>query len=342
MQKKLIVLAIAALASTSAFADVNVYGVADAALTNQTATGKKANLTMTSGGLSTSRLGVNASEDLGNGMKAIAVVEYKLDIENNAAPGVSSAGALAARKQMLALAGSFGTVATGYLQTTGYDFSGLFDPAAGSAVSSADFVHVSSLIQMSARAPHALAYISPDMGGLTFAYNHAFDVANTGAVAEGATTGNKTTADLFSVTYKAGPLAVGAVYAGTANEDTGYAKNTDMAVGASYDLTVVKLLASYQTNKVDSTTSKGTDNAVAIHAVAPVTATGTVVASYGKSTINSVAQSATVGNKSSFTVAYLESLSKTTTAYAAYEKGTVDATSSIDSSTLAFGLRKSF
>ncbi len=43
--------------------------------------------------------------------------------------------ALRARQQMLAVAGDFGTVATGYLQTTGYDWPVKFDPTAGSLVS---------------------------------------------------------------------------------------------------------------------------------------------------------------------------------------------------------------
>ncbi len=343
MQKKLIVLAIAAMASTSAFADVTVYGVADAAVTNSTATGKKDSLTVTSGGLSTSRLGVNASEDLGNGLKAIVNIEYKLDIANNAAPGVAAGTpADAARQQLLGLTGDFGTVAAGYLQTAGYDFTGLFDPTAGSAVTSQDAVHVSTLIQQSARAPHALAYISPSFSGLSFAVNHVFDVANIGAVASADTTtaGNKTTANVLSVTYKAGPLVVAGIYAGTANDGANYNKVSDMSVGASYDLTVVKLFGSWQNTKTDN--ALGTDSAMTFHAVAPVTATGAAVVSYGKNSINSAAKSATVGDASSFTVAYLESLSKTATAYAAYEKKTVDATSSIDSSVLAVGLRKKF
>jgi predicted porin len=282
-------------------------------------------------------LGVKAVEDLEGGLKAVGVLEYALDIAISTSIG-------AARQQYVALAGGFGTVAAGYLQTAGYDFTGLFDPTAGSAVTSANFVHVSNFIYQSARAAHAAAYISPNISGLTIAVNHAFDFGNVGAVASTDTTtaGNKTTANELSATYQAGPLTVAAIYVGTANDGNNYAKITEMALGASYDLTVVKLFGSYQNTKTDSTTSLGTDSAMAFNAVAPVTATGAAVLSYGKSTINSAAHSATIGNKSSFTVAWLESLSKTTTAYAAYQKGTVDATSSIDSSVLAVGLRKKF
>jgi predicted porin len=339
MQKKLIVLAIAAMASTSAFADVTVYGIADAALVNTTKTGYKNDLNVTSGGLSTSRLGVKAVEDLEGGLKAIAVLEYKLDLVNNASIGASTAGAAAARQQMVALAGGFGTVAAGYLQTTGYDFAVKFDPTAGSAVDTANAVNKSTLIQTSGRAAHAAAYISPNMGGVTFAINRSFDVGNTGAVVENVTTtaGNKTTANLFSVTYDAGPLSVGGVYAATGNDGDNFLKTTDIAFGASYDLTSVKLFGSYTKTTTDG--ALGSDTALAFHAVAPVTTSGTVVFTYGK---NDVASTAASDNTSGFTVAYLEALSKTTTAYGAFQKLSKDGTTTVDTNVLAFGLRKKF
>lgn len=332
MQKKIIALAIAAAFSAPAFADVTVYGIVDAAIANTSKTNMKGDLTVISGGLSTSRLGVKAVEDLDNGMKAIAVVEYKLDVAN-------AAGIGAARQQMVALAGDFGTVAAGYLQTTGYDFSTKFDPTAGSAVDTAAAVNPSTLINTGARAPHAAAYISPNMSGFTVAFNHAFDVANVGAVANGTNTviGNKTTANLFSVTYEAGPLAVGGVYAATANDGVGYNKVTDMSVGASYDLAVVKLYGTYVSTKTNA--AIGTDKALAFHAVAPV-GPGAVVFTYGKNTINSTAAA---DNTSGFTVAYLQSLSKTTTAYGAVEKLSTQAVAgNIDTTVLAVGLRKKF
>jgi predicted porin len=339
MQKKLIVLAIAAMASTSAFADVNVYGIVDAAIANTTKTGKKTDLTVISGGLSTSRLGVKAVEDLDGGLKVIGVLEYRLDIANNTTVGMTSAGAQSARQQMVALAGGFGTVAAGYLQTTGYDFAVKFDPTAGSAVDTAAAVNVSTLIQTSGRAAHAAAYISPNLGGVTIAVNRSFDVGNTGAVADTATTValNKTTANLISVTYDAGPLSVGGVYAATGNDGDNYAKVADMAFGASYDLTVAKLFLSYTKTTTDG--ALGSDTALAFHAVAPVTASGTVVFTYGK---NDIASTAASDNTSGFTVAYLEGLSKTTTAYGAFQKLSKDGTTTTDTNVLAFGLRKKF
>lgn len=338
MQKKIIALAVAAAFSAPAFAETTVYGVADLAVANISATGTKSEMTVISGGLSTSRFGIKHTEGLDNGMTAVAVLEYGLDLANNTTIGVKSTGAQYARQQMLALAGDFGTVAAGYLQTTGYDFYGKFDPTAGSAVDTAAAVNPSTLISSSARAAHAAAYISPNMNGMTFAYNHSFDVANVGQVATGTTTvaGNKTSANLFSLTYAAGPLSVGGVYASTANDGTGFAKTTDMGLGASFALDQVTLFGTYTSTKTDG--GLGTDSAVAFHAVAPLAGVGTVVATYGKNTINSTAAA---DNTSGFTVALLKTLSKTTTGYAALQslsKGTP----ATDTTVVAVGLRKKF
>ncbi|MBU0621707.1 MAG: porin [Gammaproteobacteria bacterium] len=332
MQKKLIALAVTAAFSTSAFAEATVYGIVDAAVASISATGMKSDIRSLSGGLSGSRIGVVAAEDLDNGMKAIAKIEYKLDSQ-------LSDGVLAARQEMLALAGGFGTVAAGYLQTTGYDWQGMFDPASGSQVSPLTRVNSGFLIgsgAAAARAQNALAYISPDLGGVTVAVNYTTDFANTGMVASGTTSGNKTTATLLSATYKAGPLAVGGVYAGTANDDTGYAKTTDMAVGASYDLGAAKLMGTYQTNKTD-TTGATTQKAMSFSVVAPV-GPGAVVGSYAKNSM-----SGTGNDDNSMTVAYLQGLSKTTTAYGAVHKiNTKTANVAADTTIVVVGLKKTF
>jgi predicted porin len=267
--------------------------------------------------LSSSRLGVKAVEDLDNGMKAVAVIEYALDTQ-------TSAGVGAARQQMLAVAGNFGTVATGYLQTTGYDWASKFDPTAGSAVSPLQHVASGFVIgsaSLAARAPRAVAYISPNFSGLTVAANYTTDFA--GALGNltlpsGATTGLKTTAYLLSATYDMGPLSVGGVYAATANDSTGATTNKEFAIGGSYDLGMAKLFGTYQSDKA-STAGASAQTAISFGAVAPV-GPGAVAFSYAK---NSMQAANTNGN--GFTAAYLQGLSKTTTAYVAFNKMSSDA-----------------
>ncbi|MBI4809724.1 MAG: porin [Nitrosomonadales bacterium] len=324
MQKKIIALAIAAAFSAPAMADVTMYGIVDAAVVNVSASGQKSDLLAYSGGLSGSRIGAKGAEDLDNGMKAVVVLEYALDTQSSDAIGV---GAIPARQEMLALAGGFGTVATGFLQTTGYDFAVKFDPTSGSAVSPLQNVTKGRFLigtaAVAARAPRALAYISPDMGGVTVAVNYSTALGGLGnlTLGSGATTGLKTTAMLLSATYTGvDKLVVGAVYADTANSSTGAGGNgtTDLALGASYDLGVAKLMGTYQTSKVDNGT--GTDKAISMTAVAPV-GPGAVVFTYAK---NTIASTAAADSANGMTLAWLQGLSKTTTLYAAYSKMSQD------------------
>lgn len=336
MQKKIIALAVAAACSAPAFAaDVTVYGIADAALVNRSVTGMKSQLNVLSGGLSTSRLGFKATEGLDNGWTAIALLEYKLDVADAATTVGSN------RQKMLAVAADFGTVAAGFLQTTGYDFSGKYQPFAGSAVDPYSAANPSALINTGSRAPRAIAYISPKFNNLTFAFNHSFDVAGTAAmVPSGSTTANLTSANLFSVNFEQGPLAVGGVYASTANDNTGFAALTEYGLGATYDLGAAKVMGTY----LSSTPSGGSASTqINFSAVAPV-GPGTLVAGFAK---NSLANAAT-GNTTAFTVAFLKGMSKTVTAYGAFEKinkaaGTgAGAVASSDTTVLAVGIRKKF
>jgi predicted porin len=363
MQKKIIALAIAAAFSAPAFADATLYGVVDAAVANVSATGQRSDTIAVSGGLASSRIGVVAAEDLDNGMKAIAKVEYSLDTQT--ADGIGGA-----RQEMLAVAGGFGTFATGYLQTTGYDWAVKFDPTAGSLVSPLQsmtrggaFLVGSATI--AARAQRALAYISPDLSGVTVAVNYSTDAGlgatfdtvsgallGAGAMYGGATgagnlgqlansAGTKIPAYLISATYTGMPnLAVGVVVAG-ASMNAAQATISDRALGASYDLGMVKLFGTYQTTKLEVTGAGdlGSSKAMSFSAVAPV-GPGAVAFSYAKNTL----ANNTWGQNSSakgYTVAWLQGLSKTTTLYAFLEKvsqGSATRAHSVGSNMLGGGL----
>ncbi len=348
MQKKLIALAVAAAFSAPAFADVTMYGNVDAGVIHSSADGLKSDFQAVSGGLSPSRLGVKGAEDLGNGMKAVVVLEYGLDNATNSAIGSVGAGTAnsVARQQMLALAGDWGTVATGLLQTTGYDWAMKFDPTAESAVSPLQTVTKGFVIgsnTVGARAQRALAYISPDMGGVTVAVNYSTSLTGIGDLGTLSTAAiqDKSTAALVSATYNGGPLSVGVVYAGatlgntylqtvTPATYTSTLSTTDIALGASYDFTVVKLFGTYQTSKTgtNNIVTVGSDNkAYSLGVVAPV-GPGAIAFSYAKNSIGTngtLAGLTHVGtgtdqNANGYTVAWLQGLSKTTTFYAAVNK----------------------
>ena len=352
MQKKIIALAIAAAFSAPAFADVTVYGIVDAAVAHLSADGQKSDTQAVSGGLSSSRIGVKSAEDLGNGLKAVVNLEYSLDTE-------TSAGIATARQQMVGLASDFGTFATGYLQTTAWDFQNSYDPTSGSTVSPLGNVtkgggFLIGSVAAANRAQRALAYISPNMGGVTVAVNYSTALAGLGNLtkASTATTGLKTTATLLSVNYAGGPVAVGGVFAKTTPDDAGVSGVKEYALGGSFDFGVAKLFATYQSQ---SPAVGSSNKAESIGVLVPA-GPGAVVASYAK---NKMATTTTAISAKGATVGYLYNLSATTTAYAAYSKmsqdagtnaysvdnnvlGTATMTAGGSSSMLAVGLRKKF
>ena len=345
MQKKIITRAVIAAAfSAPAFADSTVYGVLDAAVVSASADGQKSQLLTVSGGLSASRLGVKASEELDGGLKAIAVLEYGL-ADTQTKDGLTTA---TARQQLLGLAGSFGTVATGYLQTTGYDWGSKFDVTAGSSISPLQNItyagsagagngNTNFLIgskAVASRAQRALAYISPDFGGFSFAVNYSTAMSGLGnlTVASSATDTNVTAA-LASANYDNGPLSVGLVYAGTSNPAS-TSNVTEYALGASYDFGIATLKGTFQSSKNGQTGTLGSaDSAYSLGAVIPA-GPGAVALSYAASNIASLSNS----NASGYTVGYLQGLSKTTTAYVAYSgmsQGTATRAYSVDNSALS-------
>jgi predicted porin len=192
-----------------------------------------------------------------------------------------------------------------------------------------------------ARAQRALAYISPDLGGVTVAVNYSTALAGLGnlTVPTATTVDSKSTAYLMSATYNGGPLTVGAVYVGaTAGTsylaalatETSTLSATEYALGASYDLSVVKLFATYQATKTgtNNVVTKGTDNkAYSFSLVAPV-GPGAIAFSYAKNKVDATGTVATLSHvgtgtdqaANGMTLAWLQGLSKTTTFYAAYSK----------------------
>jgi len=344
MQKKIIALAVAALASSAAFAqsNVTVYGVVDAGVARMSATGLKSQTAVESGMLGGSRIGFKGVEDLGNGLKAVFVLEYALAVDDNTGVGTTDqAGTFAgsnwsstvARQQFVGLTGNFGTAVVGRLQTAGYDWACAYNPLAGSALDTVGKLKAATLLSCGSagRANNALAYISPSFGGVTIAVNHA-KVTESRALNNtpsdplalppvvGTPTQSDSNAYLVSATYANGPIGAGLVYS-KINADATTLNNTnvvEIGLGGSYDFKVVKVFATYQTQKQSQlgANSEGSDRKYSLAVAAPVGAAGTVVGSYARNKLknNIVADD----SSSAWNVSYLHALSKRTTAYAGY------------------------
>ena len=98
--KKALFLAVGAALASPAFAQssVQLYGIVDLAYRHTTNEGTadsgshKGSLTrMIGGGMSQSRLGINVTEDMGNGVKALANLEQRINAQDGSVAGPSAA-----------------------------------------------------------------------------------------------------------------------------------------------------------------------------------------------------------------------------------------------------------
>jgi len=331
MKKSLIALAVVGAFSAPAFADPTFYGVLDGAVAALSNSGQQSQTLAVSGGLAESRLGLKGSEDVGDGMKVIYNLEYGLDLQTNSTIGTAAVGGHTARQQLLGLTGGFGTVATGYLQTTAYDFAVKFDPTANSLVSPVQNLtsglNSQFLIGANAgasRAQRAVAYISPNMEGFTVAVNYATALAGIGNLTQpsgGPAVNNSAT--LVGAYYDQGPLSIGGVYTSVSSPAAAtafgsIADEREYALGASYDFGMAKLLGSYQATHNDGAGNIGnTDKLWSLSGVIPA-GPGAAVLSYANAKIDQDTNGGHDGN--SYTAAYLYGFSKTTTLYGAYSR----------------------
>jgi predicted porin len=360
MQKKIIALAVAGLVSGAAFAQSNVtiYGIVDAGFSS--ASGKVAqNVTgqpttksgrvngIDSGLLSGSRIGFRGTEDLGGGLKAVFTLEYGLSVDDNTGVGV---GALTtARQQYVGLAGGFGTVVAGRLQTPGYDWAVKYDANASSAFSVQHIMRSAAggTLHAASRVNNGAAYISPSFSGLTVKAAYAFGeqdgVVNTTAPSVAGSSEDKTGVLALSADYEVGPLAAGLVYHRQSNimsrttapsplhnEDD----QTEWGLAASYNFGMVTPYASYSRRSYDFANAPTLDTykdkiwAVGVRVPA---GNGSFYAQYARQTGDN--QNRTTGanlaagltNASKgWGVGYTHSMSKRTTAYAGYARVAYD------------------
>ncbi|MFA7400045.1 MAG: porin [Sideroxydans sp.] len=329
MQKKIIALAVAAAFSTPAFADVGFYGIVDGGVLSISAKNQKTALIAVSGAASQSRLGVKATEDLGNGLTGIAVVEYGIDTQTSDNMGATTT---TSRQKFVAVAGDFGTVSTGYLQTAVYDFLAKYDPLYGSGSSAHSIIAKGHLVGSAGqRAQRVVAYSTPNISGAVFAVNYV--TALTGNAlnqSDVAPTNNfqHDSALMLSANYAIDALSVGAVYAtsdagknaaanGPASSLTAAAagmgiKTTEFAFAGSYDLGVAKVMGTYQSSKTDAAGAKA-DTLFSLAGLMPIS-TGVLGVLYASGqNAESASASATA-----LTAGYLHTFTKSTTGYVVF------------------------
>jgi len=289
MQKKLIALAVAGLASTGAFAqsNVTVYGVADATFdvvrASKEGNGNDlGNTTRVS--TNSSYIGFKGAEALGNGLTAVFQLESGVGFDNNGSFG-------ATRDSFVGVASGFGTVVLGKLTGPTRALGGAIDVNSGATgigsnggligklgnnlVSNGTLGgtanYGSALANTSAASPvastcarsticvslfddrwtNAIAYVSPTFAGLsaTFAY-----VANESKNFDGGVKSNITGFD-SGLKYANGPIMAAVTYnAVTLGNKAVNGNSTDVSnfrVGGTYDFGMASIRALFDRTRAD-------------------------------------------------------------------------------------------
>lgn len=340
MQKKIIALAVAGLASTAAFAQSNVqiYGVVDVGYSRVSSSdinGHKTRSAMDSGLQSGSRIGFKGTEDLGNGLKVSFVLEQSLvnDVESDAAndKGTGLFGNTS-RQAFLALTSQYGTVAAGRQYTPQYGLVSKLDPFGAGTVG--DVTYGRGVYGMGAAAApktirlnNLLAYVSPTFGG---GFNVIAGYTGNGIADENATGLDEQDVKVWAINpnYSNGPLFVGLNYHQVKLDDlVGGAGNADYKdkvwdLGASYDFGVVKLAGVYGQvkNSIGALNRDSKGKQWMVGATVPVGGAGAVLVSYSRNKIDSDFAVIDGAKASKWAIGYTHALSKRTNLYAAYAK----------------------
>ena len=274
MKKTLIALA-AVAATTTAMADVTIYGRLDVGMNNTKVTVApvgadtlwiKNNNAVSEDGLSTGLLGFKGTEDLGGGMSANFVHEMDLDMD------VGALGVAAGRNSTVGLKGGFGELRLGRSYTPLFSTIGMSDVF---GTTGAGTVNTLGMAATAVRASNAIFYTTPAMGGFTASVMVQNNNAQTSLSVGNA---GKSSANGFSLNYASGPLAVAfangtekgssvdrvagifadvfnAANAAAAAAATANTKYTGNALSATYDLGVAKAYFGYVSTKDDNDTT---------------------------------------------------------------------------------------
>jgi len=233
-------LAIVGVNALAADSSVSVYGLVDVALVHESG-GKDSGLTKVSSGVSTgSRLGFKGTENLGNGLAAVFLLESGFQPDTGA---LGQGGLLFGRQAYVGLQGGFGTVTLGRQYTPQYLTVALADPFGSGYVGDSKNLMVPTG-NGAGRMDNTIKYVSPAAAGVTGEFVYA-----PGEVSNDSKAGRQLGGALD---YKGGPLRVRLGYH-YRNNDTAALKNTSSArntvLAAVYDFTVVKAHFAYADNK---------------------------------------------------------------------------------------------
>lgn len=313
MHKKIIAAAVAAAVSlpiaAQAQSNVTIYGLIDANVAFEKA-GDLKHRGVGQGELNGNRWGLKGAEDLGNGLKAIFVLESGFDPSN----GMSEQGGrLFGRQALVGLeSGNWGTVTLGRQYSPAFSAIDPYEATGGS--------------------DHSVGLLSRKTGGVKPAYEVRFDnmVRYRSPVVAGFSAdaaywfGENTSADStaqrlgdgwgLAGKYANGPFSTSLVTQRVQRDVSGGKVRTD-GIGLSYDFGPLKAYAAYTRDKESGTQGDGKARTYVVSAEVPVSAAGTVAVAYGNRNESGDPAAEDAHGWSAY---YLHGLSKRTTLYAGY------------------------
>jgi predicted porin len=300
VNKQLIALAVAGAlcGAAQAQSNVTIYGRLDINYTTLWGDGQRMNV-VDPGGISGSRLGFKGSEDLGNGLKAVFLLEYG-SLKNDINQGINGA-----RESYVGLKGNWGTVIGGYIYSPADDFNSGYDGLSNSGLLSARSNMLNDggfSTKVDDTIENAVAYISPSFSGLTV--RGVFGLGEQ-------TSGPKEKKYALGAEYERGPFKTAVVHHYIDNRGGTAEDLRETAFGVGYDFGFAKLLGTFVTKKA---TDGGRDKSWALGAQIPA-GPGTVRLSYAK-----LDMSKDSGDEDAkgWTAAYFYEISKRTTIYTGY------------------------
>jgi predicted porin len=340
-KKKAVAVSLAGLIAAPGWAQSNIqlYGVADAYVKYGKWMGDDT-AGVDDGGINGSRIGFQGEEDLGNGLKAVFVLEEGVNIDTGKSSGMSNAddyynggSQTFTRQAYVGLKGSFGQVALGRQYAPGY-FVDPYDALIAMVPSPQDWL---SLLGNLTITPNA-----PARWNNSITYNGTFQTLTVNAIYSAGNRESDSGRNLdgtrvdytdddkygLALRYDNGPLKIGAIYHGIKyskqNVADGFAvgdkTQKEWFLGASYDFGMATLAGSYQQGR-DVLGINGMDvNLWQIGVVVPI-GPGNIRFAYAGEKIDRAQDFIDHEAKpKSLTIAYTQDLSKRTTIYLGYTK----------------------
>ncbi len=303
MKKSLMALACASAfaASANAQSTLTTYGIVDMGMVvdNGTASVEK----LTSGVQSGTRLGFKGTEDLGNNMKALFVLETGIIGDQGGFSYATASDRAFARQSFVGLQSDVGTLTLGRQYTPFFlTLNGVADPFASGLAGNAQNLIPHTGIRMD----NAVKYVTPVFSGVSAEVAYGFGESPSGNSAASRNVGG-------SIGYSDNVLNVRVAYH-RANNSTDTAHNANTMLAANYNFQVAKVFAAFSDNDLQNGSSPLGKSRDFLLGVTVPYGKHNFIASY----INKDGRSTSNLDATQFGLGYTYALSKRTNIYAAW------------------------